>query len=94
MRLNECRAVKALWRIQRSCFRRVLYDDDDSVCYVDGHLLLCVYGTSGECFDLLKKRFATPGGWVTRVNMDRDEVALMAHEHLALIGAPLGSECR
>jgi hypothetical protein len=68
-------------------------DDDDSVLDVNGHLLFGVYGARGECLDLSKKRFATPGGGVARIDVDRDEVSFMAHEHLAFVGAPLRAEC-
>jgi len=69
-------------------------NDDNAIFNVDGHLLIGVYGARGEYLDLLKKWLATPGGGVARVDMDCDEVALMPHEHLALVGPPLRTQSR
>jgi hypothetical protein len=69
-------------------------DDDDAIFNVDGHLLVGVYGTRGECLDLLKKWLATPSSGVARVDVDCDEVAFVPHEHLALVWAPLRTESR
>jgi hypothetical protein len=69
-------------------------DDDNVIFNVDGHLLVGVYGTRGKYLDLLKKWLATPGGGVARVDVDCDEVALMPHEHLALVGPPLRTQSR
>jgi len=82
-------------RIHRTDVNFFVWKDDDNAIFdVDGHLLVGVYGTRGECLDLLKKWLATPSGGVARVDVDCDEVALMPHEHLALVGAPLRSESR
>jgi len=69
-------------------------DDDNAIFNVDGDLLIGVHGPRGEYLDLLKKWFATPGGGVARVDVNGDEIALMPHEHLALVGPPLRTESR
>jgi hypothetical protein len=69
-------------------------DDDNPIFYVDGHLLLDIDGLCCERLDLLKKRFATPSHRVARIDVNGDQVAFKAHEHLALVGAPLRTQIR
>lgn len=64
---------------------------DDAVPDVDDHLLVAIGALDGQVLERPEIGLPPPGGWVARVDMDRDEPALrfQAEDKLAPARSPL-----
>src|SRR5690242_17243009 len=64
-------------------------DDDHAVLDADCNLLLGTDGSGRKFLDPPMEWLAAPCLGLARIDMNRDEVALAADEHLAFVGPPL-----